>query len=562
VTAQAPFATRNDLIWSGLPDAPSWWAEAGRAGFAPDVSWGVAYPWVLAGHVLGAWAVVDPYAPEAGPFPGVAMVETPAGWMDSLGVESGGEGAWRGFEATMARARVWRSSPAPGVEGRLRPVTDVVLTSGSSAYDGNALALARGDSATGFRAGAASWDRGGLGALGPAGRHRVEASAKWSRGRHRVEGALGQLGSAAALTGGEEQTANGAGGSLRYGVGLGRAELGLDVARGYDHHESFGGVLGYSRRDAHERHATAELRGPQDDWGARLEVRDAQVARVTEIVGETRWEARSVWIAARAAQRRGPAGLRASLGMGRHDGVRRTELAPTLELEMGGPSLAGRAYVERIVAPVWSDLALGQEAFLQSTWLGGVGIRWRSPQAATADLAWATGRTRDRAWVPRWPLEELWLRDGFRRDPSAFDFGLGTASGELRWRSWRARGEGFALFRDESAPQAGVDPARGARASLETSWRAFDGDLDIRLRGEAEVVGGRASEAVPSHWIPRYATFGGAAALTLADAVVTLHFRNIENERRSLTWVDPSTGLEAMGEGLEFRFLITWRLYN
>jgi len=488
-------------------------------------------------------------------------VETPLGWADSLSFDSGGDAAWRGFEASLARARIYRRLPAR-TRARVPAQGDLVLGSGSSALDGNGLTVARGDSAAWWRVGAQSWDRGGLGSLAPAGRHHYTVGGGWTRGRHGLEVGVAQAGSAAALVGGESQAATGAGGALRYRLALRGSDLAVELARGYDHHESFGGLLVDSRRDAHQRRAAAELAGRAGRWGVRVDVRDQWVTRVTS--GETAlpWTATSAWVAGRVGGHRGPASLEASLGAGRHDATARTEIAPSLAFRFGERAIQSAVHVERVVVPVWSDLAFGQTPFVQSTWKGGFDVAWRGGSGSQVGAGWMMGRTHDRALLTRFPFEELWLRDGVRRDPDAYDFGLAT--GKAAWRAgpWRAEGEGYWLLRDSGTPQAAVDPRRGARASLETSFRAFVGDLGVRLRGDVALVGGRASQAVPGEWIAGDATYGAGVALTLGDAAVSLRLRNLENKRRRLPWVDPQTGEEGVGDGMELRMGLTCRLYN
>ena len=558
---QAPSAGHDDRGSRGFPEAPSWWGAPGRAGSGPDLASGVAYPWTLAGHVRGAWSVDDPDLASLGPFPEIMGVQTPLGWLDSLRVESGGEAGWDGFQASLARIRVHRGLPR-STRGRTPANGDLVLGSGSGALDGNGLTLTRGDSASWWRVGAQSWNRGGLGNLAPAGRHHYAFSGGWTRGRQDLRASLAQAGSAAALVGGESQAATGAGGALRYQLGLRGSDLALELARGYDHHESFGGLVSDSRRDAHQRRATAELLGQGGAWGARVEVRDEWVTRFTPGFGATPWKAASAWVAGRAQGRRGPAWIQASLGAGRHGGVERTEFAPSLRLRFGERGVSSALHVERVLAPVWSDLANGEAPFLQNTWKGGIDLAWRGAPGRAAALGWVMGHTRDRALVTRYPFEELWLRDGFRRDPDAFDFGLATASGDWRVRAWSAHGEIYSLVRDPDSPQAAVEPTRGGRASLETAFRAFVGDLGVRLRADVGAIGGRETQGLQPRWISGELTYGVSAALTLSDATVSLRFRNLENKRRPLPWTDPQTGEDAVGDGMEFRLGMAWRLYN
>jgi hypothetical protein len=551
---------REDLVTSGAPDAPSWWAEPGRPGFAPDVASGVAYPWVLAGHVVGAWSIDDPDLPELGPYPGIVGVQTPLAWMDSLELRVGGASGWDGFQGALAKAALDRALPFR-VRARTRSTADLTLGSGSDALDGNGLAVGRGDSLSWWRAGTLSWKRGSLGDLGPAGRHHYFVSGEWTRGNHSLRGRLAQAGSAAELVSREAQDASGAGGTLRYGLALRGSEVGLEVGRGYDHHESFGGLLPYSRRDAHQRHAVAEWNRSGGSWGLRLEARDEWVTRVTPFVGETPWTATSLWLAGRVRGSRGPARIEASLGAGRHDASDVTALAPALRMGFGERAWTATLHAERVVAPVWSDLAAGQDAFLQSTWKGGGELAWRDGRRQLA-AGWVMGRTLDRALLARFPFEELWLRQGFGRDPEPFDFGLATASADWRGRMVSAHGEVFGLLRDEDAPQATVDPDRGGRLSVETGFSAFAGDLGVKLRGEVAALSGHENPVPGGPWVAGDWTYGLTTSLTLSDAVITMRFRNLENERRILPWTVPATGEGALGGGFEFRLGLAWRLYN
>ena len=550
---------RDDLVGQGVPDAPSWWAEPGRAGFMPDMASGVAYPWILAGHVRGGWAIDDPDLSELGPYPGIMTVHSPLGWLDSLSAQSGGESGWDGFRGAFTKVRHHRLLPADARVGK-RAFADFTLEGGSDALDGNSLSVASGDSALWWRLGTVGWRRGGLGDLGPAGRHHYAFSGSWVRGRHHLSGGLAQAGSAAEMVTRESQSATGAGGSVRYGYGLRGSQVGLEVGRGYAHHESFGGVIPFSRRDAHQRHAVADWSRTGNALGLRLEWRDEWVTRVTTPGGEVPWTATSLWVAARGEGRRGPARIESSLGVGKHD-EGGTTWAPSARVELGERAWLAALHAERIVAPIWSDLAPGVESFLQTTWKGGVEVAWRDPHGGVS-AGWMMGRTRDRALLSRFPFDELWLRDGYLRDPDPFDFGLATASADWRWRAWLAHVEGFSLFRDDDAPQATVDPRRGGRAMLETGFSSFQGDLRVRVRGDVAGMAGRASLEPGGAWIPGDWTYGFAVATSLADVTVTLRYRNLEDKVRTLPWLVPLTGQEGEGEGDTFRIAISWRFYN
>src|SRR5262249_14807046 len=152
---------------------------------------------------------------------------------------------------------------------------------------------------------------------------------------------------------------------------------------------------------------TFEAEAPHQDWGARLEVRDERVNRVTEgdsLAVETDDDATSVWVAGRVAKQRGPARIEASLGAGRHGGVSGTQLAPSFSFRFAQNGWVSRTYVERVMAPVWTDLDSTQAPFLQSTWLGGFDL---GHQATTtrARIGWIMGETHDRALVDPWPLQ-------------------------------------------------------------------------------------------------------------------------------------------------------------
>jgi hypothetical protein len=558
--AQTPSADRDDLFISGEPEAPSWWSVPGRPGYMPDMAWGIGYPWTLMGHYRGAWTLEDPHLEETGPLPDL-RVPTPIGWSDSLAIETGGNGAWSGFEGSLATARLVPVRLTRRDGSKVRAIADLNLTSGSSAYDGNALSVVRGDSANWVRAAATSWTRGGYGTLGTAGRHQFDVADRWASGRHHLQAVLSETGWADGMEGSVEESSAGAGGSLGYGVDLSGATLNAAFARGYDHRETFGDFITYSRRDAHQRRVMFEAEAPSQTWGAHVEVRDEQVNRVTEGLPETDADANSVWAAGRIAKQRGPARIEASLGAGRHGGVRRTELAPTFVFRFAQSGWVSRTYVERVLAPVWTDLAYQQSPFLQQTWLGGFDLG-HIGTTTRARFGWIMGRTHDRALVDPYPLQDLWLRFGYRRDPNVYDFGMATASGDWGGRRWAAHGELYQLFRDSQSATETFDPRRGGRFGLETHFRAFQGDLGVRLRGEMELFGGRPNAIDHFVWVPGDATYGASVLLTLLDANVTVRFQNLENKRRPLPWQDPITGQEGMSEGFGFRLALNWRLYN
>jgi hypothetical protein len=139
---------------------------------------------------------------------------------------------------------------------------------------------------------------------------------------------------------------------------------------------------------------------------------------------------------------------------------------------------------------------------------------------------------------------------------------MATASFDWQGKRGGAHGELYQLFRDSQSAQETFDPRRGGRFAVETRFRAFQGDLGVRLRADVAAFGGRPNAIDPSVWVPGDLTYGASALFTLLDANVTLRFVNLENKRRSLPWQDPITGLEGVSEGFGFRLALNWRLYN
>lgn len=540
----------------------AWWSEPGRPGYTPDADGGTTFPRTLAGHVRGGWALVLPgHAPAELPYPGVPAARWPLPWFDSLAV-AGPDGAWQGFDAALARLEALDRLPEPGPRGGARASADFVLANGSSAYDETGLALRRADSLSWARIDLESWNRGGLGALADAGRHLYGGAAGWRRGAHALDASFGQRSSAARLGGGAEQAVSGAGGHLRWNWRAGDRRFEVALRRGYDHHESFGDTLVRSRRDAQENdaEAIAAREGARTSWRARLAWRRAQVFRTLGDSVISDRKADVLWGVVGLERALGEGRIEAALGGGHHGGVDRTALAPALAYRFSGETFAGRIALERLLAPVWSDLAPGHSAFLQRTWAMALEVDGRWSKAA-ARISFLAGRTHSRALVTRQPIEELWLRAGFRPETGGYDFGLLTASAAADARHWGAGAEGFALARDPG-DQPRVDPGTGGRAFVEGRVRLFTGDLGVRLRGEAEAVGARESDGPAPRRLDGYVTGAASAIVTLGDAVFSLRLRNLEDRRRAQVWMDRATGREALGPGREMLFTFTWRLFN
>jgi hypothetical protein len=339
----------------------------------------------------------------------------------------------------------------------------------------------------------------------------------------------------------------------------------LAASRGRDAGESFlpgRDVDTWSRRDAERDEIALEAgssRGERDA-GARLSWSETQVRRSERPFFDRK--ARALWAAVRLTQPAGDGAIDLAAGAGHHDVFGGWDVAPSAAYRFAGGSFRGRVVLERLLAPVWTDLRTGVEPFLQSTWVAGWELATNSPAGPVGHLGMLLGSSRDRAIVERLPLEEQWLRAGFARDPGRYDFGLFTGSAAWRGRSFGASGEGFALAREKSAAQPAVDPPFGGRAALEFEFRPFQQELNIVLRAQVEGVGPRESEAPVPRRLDGYASLGMSATFTIADVVVTFRAFNLEDQARPQTWIDPTTGREALGVGREFRFGLAWKLIN
>jgi hypothetical protein len=522
----------------------------------------VGYPWTLAGFLAGSWTLDEEgRAPRALPLPGVVGAQDALGWFDSLSVVSGEDSGWDGFEASLARARL-----GPGLIGRpaggWQPRSDLVLTNASRGLADHALGLWRGDSLGGFRVEAASGDRATAGALAGAGRDLYDIAAAKTRGRHRFEAAFAHRRAQASLTGGEAEEMRGEAGSGGYQYSDGRWRVDASFARGYDRLESWSFDVPSGSRLADANAAVLEVsRGhEQSRLGLRASWSESRVAAIQDSGARTR--VRGYWGAARWERPFAEGWLEASLGIGRHGAFSGTKLAPSIAWRFRGAPWSGRMVLERLLTPIWADLAPGQSSFLQDTWVAGLEARGDAAGGGRARVSFLAGRSHDRALLTRLPLESLALRSGFRADARAYDFGL--LEGDARWRTsrWSAGVEGFALAREDSPIQPWVDPGRGGRAFAEVHFALFQGDLHVRPRIEAWGIGPRESEASPSRRLPSYVTYAAGLELTLADVVVLIEGRNLENRARRQTWVDSATGVEALGPGRELRTSILWRLWN
>lgn len=535
------------------------------------MSWlGLGWPWTIAGHTVGAWSLTEPArAPAEVPPPGVISMQTALVWYDSVTVGMDTDAAWRGYGAALASA-TGESQPTP------KSHTIVDLRDGDFGFDDNALSIVRADSLRWLGGEAVAGSRRELGPLVLSGWHQWGAGGGITRGRHSLEVTFRQRASSAALTDLEEQATNGRSGSASYRYRAPRFEFGLRGERGIDRHESLGALIP-SVRDGGQSGVIGEMfLGDADArLGGRVEWRRTRVERRTldtdenfALIGNT------LWGSGRAERRFGDGHLVLDVGAGRHGPLDRYDWAPGLSYRFHAGPLGARIGAERLLAPVWSDLAPGTAAFMQQTWTGIMELDGGATRARHLHASVLFGRTTDRAIVHRLPLDEVWLRLGIHRDAEPYDFGLVVLRGV--WGATRGisvGAEGFGLTRDKSAAQASIDPAVSGRSWLEWRGAAFRGDLGILLRAEVDGVGERTSEGAieglcgdPDVQTPRrlagYLTLGAGAGFTLAKAIISVRVRNLENRRLEQPWLDCSTGTEALGPGREYRLALTAYLSN
>ena len=573
--AQAPDAGAELLRRVPFPDATAWWAADGRAGWAPDTEWlGVSYPWVLAGLVRGGWSLDESdRMPAIRMGPGLPAAHAPLVWFDSLDVhETGGAAAWQGFDAALApvTGRVFGTERATNAGPRI--VSMFSFARGSSAAEENTLALSRTDSLSSFRYEVASGQRGAVGPYEDAGAHRYGLSARIDRGAQRFEGRFAHLGEAMSVTGGAfGENAMGAGGAVAWSLRRPDDVLRVELRRATDWHESEGNpdllynqpeLIPLSRRDQDED--GAEISWLHGSGAAGLGVRasgwESHVRRNTSGFEDEDDRATGWWTAVRGTRPVGGLAADAELGMGEQKGTGGLVTAPSLGLATGRGRLSAQLRVERIVTPIWTDLAPGGDRFLQDTWTSALTLA-AGDSARHVRITGRVGHTTHRAILARLPLEELWLREGYLMDPDPYRFALVSLDSHWSGRHWGAAFEAFALAHSYNAIQVSVDPVNGARASFDTGGRLFKNELDVRVRVTGALVGSRQNE-LGGEWLDPYVTFNMAGVFTLSDATLVIEGLGIENRPQPLTWIDPRTGESALGAGLESRVSFSWRLFN
>ena len=573
-----------------------WWARPGGPGQVDDIHMGNGLPFTWMGIVAGGVALRDGLLPEFAPWPGVDEIAAPRAWYDSVEVVVGENAGWRGFSAALVELRTF-AEPAR----TRRPRATFNLVNGTSGQDRTGLYLQRGGENSWLRGGAISDKRLGTGRLEARTQHVWFAELGMRRGAHTLTGAFSQRGAAGATRNdplvappsyiGIEEAARGEAGALRWAWEQGDRRLRAVLSRSHDHRESFEklpGILNlFSEREAQRNALELEAASGSDARGQalRLELTQGQVKTVLPIplFGEPHldgltgrpemdWRQASGWLAARAHRPMLGGRLELQLGGGHTNAPgrdsERFQLAPSAAWRRQQGSVRYRAHVGRFVTPVWSDLALGVQPFIQDTWTAGAGVGVGS-ERQWAEVSGVVAEIGNRALLQRWPIRDFSLRTGWVPDIRVQDAMVEAALGARRG-AIAIDASMWSRVRPQGAEVARVDPAIGGRAGLEGGFKVFAGDLGVRLRAETAWVGDRETQPLvffdtPPQPVPGYFTSSASGAFTIGDAEIVVRAYNLENAAHPQVWIDPTSelpGTPAAGSGRQFRVELSWPLFN
>ena len=320
---------------------------------------------------------------------------------------------------------------------------------------------------------------------------------------------------------------------------------------------------------------SAEQRGAHWTLGAHAKLDRARVVRWGAVTSAAytrqQWDAQSQWAAVRASGALLGGLVRASVGGGHIDApahsAERLQMAPSLAWVRPVGALSLRLFGERVVDPLWSDLSPGTPAFVQDVWTEGLDaavLRANGDGVGAGVMALQTGA---RARTIRYPLRDFVLRNGWRRADADRALVLATAHVRTHWRAIAADASGWALSRPHTRDEARVDPSVGARAGVQTRFRAFSNDLGALLRLDASFVGSRDADPDAGGFagsLPSYTTLSGTASFTLGDVTLVLRGDQLEGTRHPEVWTDPvqATPTPALGPGRRMRIEAVWALFN
>ena len=590
----SPARSAESSLPPGVETLPEAWSAPGGAGFVGDFAMGTGLPFNFLGLVAGSVAERGGLLPETAPWPGIPEIAAPTVWFDSTAIVVGEGGAWRGFGGSLVELRAIAQPPV----GR-KPRAAFTLVNGSSAVNRTGLLMSRGGDASWMRGGVLDDERAGAGILSRRGQHVWFAELGRRLGAHTFSGTFSQRG----LAGGTrldtrfvepffrppffgfDEAGRGESGGLTWRWSGSRRSLVTTVSRSHDHRESVEPASGLLRgeREGQSNAVTIEATAGGDgrEHGLRLELRQSQVRRREDqslllVVNPppSRTIERSAWLAARDQRPLGAGTLELAVGGGRSESPalsgERWQAAPSLVWRLGPASRQLRLVAERVVTPIWSDLAPGVKPFVQDVWAAGVDASLGAPARQWLRLGLLGADIGNRAALVRFPLRDISLRIGWTPDAERVQDAMVTVAAGARRGAWAIEASGFSRVRPAGTEPAKVDPAIGARAAAETGFRAFAGDLGVRLRVEAAWVGERESESFPGYFSPPqplegYATYGGSAALTLGDATIVVRAQNLEDVAHPQTWTDPSSpfpGTPAPGSARQFRVELSWPFFN
>jgi hypothetical protein len=571
------------------------WTAPGRPGWVADYHMGTGLPWNYLGLVAGGVALRDGLLPNAArPWPGIDEIVAPRPWYDSTAVVVGEGGGWRGFGASLVDMQAIAGVPV----GR-RPRAAVTLVNGSSAVDRNGLMISRGGDQSWARAGALDEERSGSGFLGQRGQHVWFGELGRRYGAHTFSGAFAQRGTGGGTRSsfefftnnpppyvGFQEATRGEAGYFNWAWTGENRSLTARWSRSHDHRESYESELFtfLAEREAQDNAVTVEATAGAGErsHGLRLELHRAQVRRMLDPFSapipltQPAFDVaqQTAWIAVRDQRPLAKGTLEAHIGAGYVDSPGRSQerwqLAPSATWRLGPPERRLRLYAERIVTPIFSDLAPGVRPFVQDTWLAGADVTLGLPSRQWLEVGGLAAEIGNRAWLVVSPVRDMALRYGWSADLVRVQDAMLTVATGVRRGAWALEASGYSRVRPQGSQPAQVDPAVGARARAETGFRTFQGDLGVLLRVEAAWVGPRENESLPEYFAPPrplegYGTYSAVAAMQLGDATLAFRVTNLEDIAHPQSWTDPSSpplGTPADGSGRQYRFEISWPFFN
>ncbi len=546
----------SELWSSGEPHLAAYLAGSLGWLWDPLASFHAATPASWAGHVWQAARLEpSPVVPADAVWPGPEPARPALDWADTLVLEDSHGSAWWGWHPGFVRARSEVIWPREG-----RTAAMLSLRNGSFAEEAYGLSIVRADSVRGFSWVVSDRQHPRRGGLARAGDRFYAGSAFLSRWGQKFSAHYLNRASAALLAGLEEERLEGEAGGVAWESSAPFGRLAAQVGRERGANQSFGSLL-YSRRETQAWWGEARLEPGRGAWQLRGDWRRPTVERFAASEFAPRvWS--EWWVAASRAEPTPLGSLHAALGFGQHAGLDRYEVAPAIEWAPARGTWLGSLWMGRELEPVWGDVPPAA-GFLQDTWAGGAGVRWRpSPAASQARVALTVGRTRHRALLARRPLVEEWLRAGVVESPDLYDFGLLSTALVWQGRSLGAGLDGAVLARDRTAAQPRVDPPHVGSAWLEGRGRLFAGDLALGLRVELHGVGPRESEDPPSQRLEGYVQLDLALTARLGDALLVLRELDVADVRPQWVWRDHATGELARAPGQRVVLSFDWRLFD